>query len=109
MGPVQATKVTLTQFIPTAALTDQQYTQPQLTYPQGPAAPTGPAAKQPALTYTYPQAKAVYAFAPQGPDELGFQVGEVLTIISQEGAWWTAKNTQGRQGAIPSNYVQLLS
>jgi hypothetical protein len=50
----------------------------------------------------------LFAFAPQGVDELGFQPGEILTIISQDGMWWQAKNAQGKQGAIPSNYVQLM-
>lgn len=102
MGPITPTKVSLDQFVVTAST--PEYSQPQLTYPS--AAP--PAANRPALPYNYPQAKGLYAFAPQSPDELGFQPGEVLTILSQEGAWWTAKNAAGKQGVIPSNYVQLV-
>jgi len=108
LGPVTPTKEALDKFVVTASGGDQ-YQQPQLTYqplnpPQQPAAPAG----RPALPYNYPQAKALYAFQAQSTDELGFAPGDTLTILSQEGQWWTAKNAQGRQGVIPSNYVQLL-
>jgi len=119
LGPVSATKVSLEKFVPSAALSDPSQTggRPALEYyptgggpgggPPGGPAPAPPGAR-PALTYNYPQAKALFAFAPQSQDELGFQPGEILQILTQDGMWWTAKNSAGRQGAIPSNYVQLI-
>jgi len=53
------------------------------------------------------RAKGVYPFQGQSPDELSFNPGDILNIISQSGDWWTAE-LNGRQGVIPSNYVQLL-
>jgi len=110
LGPVTANKVNLSQFIPTAPSEsgDQPLGgQKQIAYTPA-NAPAGAPPGRPALTYNYPQAKALFAFAPQGADELGFQPGEILTIVSQDGMWWQAKNAQGKQGAIPSNYVQLM-
>jgi len=53
------------------------------------------------------QARALYAFNPEAPTELGFQPGQVLNIISKNGDWWEAE-FNGRRGLIPANYVQLL-
>jgi len=112
MGPVTASKVSLEKFVPTSSVGDADQLPPgggqkQIAYTPHNAAPSGPTPSRPAITYNYPQAKALFAFAPQGVDELGFQPGEILTIITQDGMWWQAKNAQGKQGAIPSNYVQL--
>eukprot|EP01087_Luapelamoeba_hula_P009915 TRINITY_DN2595_c0_g1_i1.p1 TRINITY_DN2595_c0_g1~~TRINITY_DN2595_c0_g1_i1.p1 ORF type:complete len:429 (-),score=97.22 TRINITY_DN2595_c0_g1_i1:230-1516(-) len=54
-----------------------------------------------------PAARGVYAFQAGGPSELSFNVGDTLTILTQEGEWWMAE-LHGRQGLIPFNYVQLL-
>jgi len=53
-----------------------------------------------------PSARALYAFNASSGAELSFNVGDILTIISQDGGWWTAE-LRGRRGYIPSNYVQL--
>jgi len=53
------------------------------------------------------QARALYAFNAEAPNELGFQPGQVLTIISKNGDWWEAE-LNGRRGLIPANYMQLL-
>lgn len=54
-----------------------------------------------------PQAKALYPFQAQDPQELGFNPGDVLTVHKQNGDWWEAE-LHGRRGLIPANYVQLL-
>lgn len=101
LGPVTATKVSLDKFMIGA----DQSQQPQISaQPINPP----PLGARPQLTYNYPQAKTLYAFQAQTNDELGFQAGETLTILKQEGQWWSAKNAQGRQGVIPHNYVQLI-
>lgn len=53
------------------------------------------------------QARALYAFNPESPTELGFQPGQVLTIVTKNGDWWEAE-INGRRGLIPANYVQLV-
>jgi len=52
-------------------------------------------------------AKGLYPFSAQNPSELSFQFGDVLTVLKQDGDWWTAE-LNGRTGLIPGNYVQLL-
>ncbi len=54
-----------------------------------------------------PQAKALYPFEAQSPQELGFEPGDVLTITNKNGDWWEAE-LRGRRGLIPANYVQLI-
>jgi hypothetical protein len=77
--------------------------------PQGGAAPPpmpgrpGPAPPKRAGE----QARALYAFNPEAPTELGFQPGQVLNVISKNGDWWEAE-FNGRRGLIPANYVQLI-
>jgi len=56
---------------------------------------------------TMPRAKGLYPFQGQSPDELSFNPGDVLNIVSQEGEWWTAE-LNGRKGVIPANYVQMI-
>jgi hypothetical protein len=53
-----------------------------------------------------PRARALYAFQASSEAELSFQVGDVLSIVSQDGGWWTAE-LNGRRGFVPSNYVEL--
>jgi len=75
----------------------QQTYQPQTSYDAPPSIPP----------QTQPQAKALYPFDAQNNQELTFKPGDILSIISQDGEWWRAR-LNGREGLIPSNYVQLL-
>jgi hypothetical protein len=68
-----------------------------------PPRPVQPSAPGPARV----MARGLYAFNAQSPQELSFNPGDVLTILTQDGQWWTAE-LNGRKGLIPSNYVQLL-
>ena len=54
-----------------------------------------------------PMARGLFAFAAQGPQELSFNPGDVMAIVTQDGQWWTAE-LNGHRGLIPSNYVQLM-
>ncbi|GBG34844.1 SH3 domain-containing kinase-binding protein 1 [Hondaea fermentalgiana] len=57
---------------------------------------------------TGPQATAMYAYAPQNPDELALNVGDVITVTKQEeDGWWEGVLANGSRGVFPSNYVQL--
>lgn len=53
------------------------------------------------------RARGLYAFTGSSPAEMSFAAGEILNIVSQDGAWWTAE-CNGRRGYIPSNYVELI-
>jgi len=81
------------------------YGQPQgYNQARGPPAPTRPSAPP---TPSKILAKGLYPFIAGNPSELGFQPGDTLTIMKQDGEWWTAE-LGGRVGLIPYNYVQLL-
>ena len=81
----------------------QQPMQPQPTVVV--AAPPRPVV--PVAAPARPMARGLYAFAAQSPQELSFNPGDVLAVVSQDGQWWTAE-LNGRRGLIPSNYVQLM-
>ena len=52
------------------------------------------------------QARALYDFAPSAEDELGFRIGDLITVTESQGSWWMG-SLDGRSGAFPSNYVEL--
>nr|XP_029524875.1 tyrosine-protein kinase CSK-like [Oncorhynchus nerka] len=51
---------------------------------------------------------AKYNFKGTTEQDLPFNKGDVLTIIvvTKDPNWYKAKNTAGREGTIPANYVQ---
>lgn len=54
-----------------------------------------------------PRCQALYQFNASSPQELSFNVGDVLNVLDNNGAWWRAE-LNGREGMIPSNYVQMM-
>ena len=47
-------------------------------------------------------------FSGQHDDELAFNVGDIITLISkEEEAWWKGE-LDGKQGVFPSNYVEEI-
>lgn len=53
-------------------------------------------------------ATALYDFEAQGEDELPIAEGEILTVIDKSNDdWWTVKNSRGKQGVVPAQYVEL--
>jgi hypothetical protein len=53
-------------------------------------------------------ATALYDFDAQGDDELPIAEGEILTVIDKSNDdWWTVKNSRGKQGVVPAQYVEL--
>lgn len=43
----------------------------------------------------------------QDPNDLSFEAGEVIEIITETNAdWWTGRSKAGKQGLFPSNYVE---
>jgi hypothetical protein len=59
------------------------------------------------LPQAKPQAKALWDFVGQNPDEISFRAGETIIIHEQSGDWWKGE-VHGRIGVLPANYVQLF-
>ncbi|XP_055329501.1 intersectin-2-like [Paramacrobiotus metropolitanus] len=52
--------------------------------------------------------KALYDYAAMNPDELTFKKDDIIIIVSKEDDnWWKGK-LGGREGILPSNYVQVI-
>ena len=51
---------------------------------------------------------AIYSYTAAGEDELTFNKGSVITVLSKESEWWKGE-LNGIVGVFPSNYVQPLS
>ena len=68
------------------------------------AAP-GPAPKANGSTST---ATVLYDFDAQGDDELTVAENEIVTVVDKENdEWWLVRNTGGKEGVVPAQYVQL--
>ncbi|KAK4050243.1 hypothetical protein OIV83_003564 [Microbotryomycetes sp. JL201] len=52
--------------------------------------------------------RAVYDFAGQGPDELGFARGDIIKVIDFADANWWRGELRGRTGIFPANRVEEL-
>ena len=56
-----------------------------------------------------PQFKALYAYGGQHDDELAFEAGDIINLVSKdEEAWWKGE-LNGRTGVFPSNYVEEMN
>jgi len=91
------TTTTTTQIYSTGGVNTYQLPQVQGGVP--------PIPRRPAVAL--PRATAIWDFAGQNPTELSFAKGDVLTILEKTSNWWKAE-MNGRQGLIPSNYVQEM-
>ena len=57
----------------------------------------------------FPQFKALYAYGGQHDEELAFEAGDIINLISKdEEAWWKGE-LNGRTGVFPSNYVEEMN
>jgi len=51
----------------------------------------------------------MYDFQGSNPDDLPFQTGEIINVISQsDSGWWEGINSTGKQGFFPATYVQEI-
>lgn len=76
--------------------------------PGRPAAPKPNYASKQALMKN--EAVALYTFNADQPGDLGFQKGEIITILKKtdsDNDWWTGM-IGTRHGTFPSNYVKML-
>jgi hypothetical protein len=54
-------------------------------------------------------AQALYSYKTTSDFELPFSKGDQLIILDCRGNWWQAKHPKtGKQGFVPSNYIQVL-
>ena len=51
---------------------------------------------------------ALYSYTSTVADDLTFNKGDILTIVSEDGQWWTGTK-DGRTGTFPANYVKKLA
>ncbi|KAH0833275.1 thioredoxin-like protein [Lanmaoa asiatica] len=55
------------------------------------------------------EARAIWGWSSEDPNDLSFEVGETIEIITETNTdWWTGCNRSGKQGLFPSNYVEKL-
>nr|XP_054922114.1 intersectin-1-like isoform X3 [Dermacentor andersoni] len=54
------------------------------------------------------QVRALFPFIGQQDDELSFQKGDILVVLSKEDASWWKGEIAGRVGLFPANYVEPL-
>ena len=58
----------------------------------------------------YPKAMALYPFNAAAEGDLGMAKGDIVTVIDKvgNGDWWRGRNSSGREGIFPSNYVEVV-
>eukprot|EP01116_Phalansterium_solitarium_P020981 TRINITY_DN6372_c0_g1_i2.p1 TRINITY_DN6372_c0_g1~~TRINITY_DN6372_c0_g1_i2.p1 ORF type:complete len:197 (-),score=67.36 TRINITY_DN6372_c0_g1_i2:159-749(-) len=52
--------------------------------------------------------KAVYDYEAQDAGELGFDEGDVITVLAEQPSGWWRGELNGRTGMFPSNFVEQL-
>ncbi|XP_060896328.1 intersectin-1 isoform X2 [Labrus mixtus] len=55
------------------------------------------------------QVIGMYDYIAQNDDELAFQKGQVITVLSKDDCDWWKGELNGREGLFPSNYVKLTT
>ena len=53
--------------------------------------------------------KTFFFYLLQDPEDLPFRKNDMLTILKkEEDQWWLARDSQGKEGMIPANYVEVV-
>eukprot|EP00054_Salpingoeca_dolichothecata_P008781 m.49809 g.49809 ORF g.49809 m.49809 type:complete len:663 (+) comp17953_c0_seq1:32-2020(+) len=88
---------------PTTPNGDQIQARPLPPKPQQPSLPPVPEPPKP----EHFEVVAMYSYEANQPQDLSINKGDRLTVLeTEEEHWWKARDTQGRTGFIPSNYVR---
>lgn len=54
-------------------------------------------------------AEVTHAYLPVYNQDLGVEVGAILTVLNQSDPnWWWVKDVHGRQGFVPSSYLRAI-
>lgn len=55
--------------------------------------------------------KAIYSYVALNSDELGFQEGEVLTIMreAQDAGWLVGRSALNKEGLVPSTHIEFIT
>ncbi|XP_064620363.1 unconventional myosin-Ie-like isoform X2 [Lineus longissimus] len=55
-----------------------------------------------------PQGKALWAYDAQDTDELGFNEGQIISIVKEDPSGWWKGMVGNREGLFPSNYIEKI-
>lgn len=71
---------------------------------------TPPTERKGSVAVKHDKCEALFDFLGASKEDLPFKKGDQLSIVSmtEDPNWWLVKNSKGRQGMIPANYVELL-
>ena len=60
------------------------------------------------ICFTVETCVALYTYTSTVAEDLTFNKGDVITVIKEDGEWWTGTK-DGRTGTFPANYVKKLA
>lgn len=62
----------------------------------------------PPVVPAVPRCQAMHSYEARSANELGFQPGDIITIVTKDpGGWWEGE-LNGQRGWLPSNFVQEI-
>ena len=69
----------------------------------------GSATAAPAVATGAEQVRALYAYAATQDDELGFEAGDLITVVNKDKEEWWSGELNGKTGVFPANYVEPVA
>ncbi|KAG5276447.1 hypothetical protein AALO_G00132130 [Alosa alosa] len=74
-----------------------------ISQPRAPPAPNRPKAQAPPPG---PRCRALYQYVGQDTDEISFNVGDIIELMTEDPSGWWRGRFRGKQGLFPGNYVE---